>query len=402
MKVAITCPAFLPATQFGGILFLALDIAKEISKKNSKVTVYTTDLDFLNNSKIFNKKLAKIESIDNFQIKRSHVNFNIELFFVNLGMYKQITKDSPEIIHTIGIRSFQSFVSAIISKFKKIPLITSDQGGLFTHPDFQNRGKKRILYKIQEPIIKFIINQSEKIIVANEYDQEIFSKYCDVKKLKIIPNGIYLNSFQTIPFDFKTKYNIEEKVILFVGRFAKVKGIDILLDAYAKLVKEKEFKNVKLVIMGADFGYSKEMFKKIKKKDLNQRIMVIIKPDREEVISAYHACEFLVLPSRWEMSPLTPLEGFACKKTIIGSKIHGIPYVIKDNENGLLFQNENVDDLQEKMKELLLNPVKCQKLGIKGYEMIKKSFNNILMGEKIFETYNSVLNLKSESDNKET
>jgi glycosyltransferase involved in cell wall biosynthesis len=154
--------------------------------------------------------------------------------------------------------------------------------------------------------------------------------------------------------------------------------------------------------MGADFGYSKEMFKKIKKKDLNQRIMVIIKPDREEVISAYHACEFLVLPSRWEMSPLTPLEGFACKKTIIGSKIHGIPYVIKDNENGLLFQNENVDDLQEKMKELLLNPVKCQKLGIKGYEMIKKSFNNILMGEKIFETYNSVLNLKSESDNKET
>jgi glycosyltransferase involved in cell wall biosynthesis len=402
MKVAITCPAFLPATQFGGILFLALDIAKEISKKNSKVTVYTTDLDFLNNSKIFNKKLAKIESIDNFQIKRSHVNFNIELFFVNLGMYKQITKDSPEIIHTIGIRSFQSFVSAIISKFKKIPLITSDQGGLFTHPDFQNRGKKRILYKIQEPIIKFIINQSEKIIVANEYEQEIFSKYCDVKKLKIIPNGIDLNSFQTIPFDFKTKYNIEEKVILFVGRFAKVKGIDILLDAYAKLVKEKEFKNVKLVIMGADFGYSKEMFKKIKKKDLNQRIMVIIKPDREEVISAYHACEFLVLPSRWEMSPLTPLEGFACKKTIIGSKIHGIPYVIKDNENGLLFQNENVDDLQEKMKELLLNPVKCQKLGIKGYEMIKKSFNNILMGEKIFETYNSVLNLKSESDNKET
>jgi glycosyltransferase involved in cell wall biosynthesis len=102
------------------------------------------------------------------------------------------------------------------------------------------------------------------------------------------------------------------------------------------------------------------------------------------------------------MSPLTPLEGFACKKTSIGSKIHGIPYVIKDNENGLLFENENIDDLQKKMKELLLDPAKCQKLGIKGYEMIKKKFNNVLMGEKIFETYNSVLNLKSDTDNKET
>ena len=54
------------------------------------------------------------------------------------------------------------------------------------------------------------------------------------------------------------------------------------------------------------------------------------------------------------------------------------------------------------MKELLLNPIKCQKLGIKGYEMVEKKFNNNLMGERIFDTYNSVLNLKSNMDNNET
>lgn len=395
MKVAIACPAFLPATQFGGILFLALDIAKEISKKQCQVTVYTTDLDFSNNSKVFNKRLPRSESIDNFEVKRSHVYFNIELFFINFGMYKQIISDQPEIIHTIGIRSFQSFLAAIISKIKKIPLITSDQGGLFTHPDFQNRGKKRILYKIQEPMIKFIINQSKKIIVANEYEQEIFSKYCDSKKLVIIQNGVDLNSFQKIPFDFKKKYDMNKRMILFLGRFAEVKGLDILLEAFSELIQEKEFDNVKLVIMGADFGYSKKMFDKIKKNNLNERILVIIKPDREEVISAYHACEFLVLPSRWEMSPLTPLEGFACKKTTIGSRIHGIPYVIKDNENGLLFENENFEDLKEKMKQLLLNPEKCQKLGIEGYKMIEKSLNNKVMGEEISKLYNLILNLKN-------
>lgn len=395
MKIAILCPAFLPATQFGGILFLALDIAKEISKKQSKVTVYTTDLDFLNNSRIFNVKLPRIESIENFEVKRSHVNFSVELFFVNLGMYKQIINDKPEIIHTVGIRSFQSFLAAIISKFKKIPLITSDQGGLFTHPDYQKRGKKRILYKLQEPMIKFIINQSKKIIVANEYEQQIFLKYCNIEKLKIIQNGIDLNIFKNIPFDFKTKYDIKEKMILFVGRFAEVKGIDVLLEAFVELIKEKEYDNVKLVIMGVDFGYSKRMLEKIEKNGLNKKILVINKPDREEVISAYHACEFLVLPSRWEMSPLTPLEGFACKKTIIGSRIHGIPYVIRDNENGLLFKNENSKDLKEKMIELLLNPEKCQKFGIEGYKMVEKSANSKIMGEEIFKVYQSVLNLKS-------
>lgn len=399
MKVAIVCPAFLPATQFGGILFLALDIAKEISKKQCQVTVYTTDLDFSNNSKVFNRRLPRSESIDNFEVRRSHVYFNIELFFINFGMYKQIISDQPEIIHTIGIRSFQSFLAAIISKIKKIPLITSDQGGLFTHPDFQNRGKKRILYKIQEPMIKFIINQSKKIIVANEYEYEIFSKYCDSKKLVIIQNGVDLNSFQKIPFDFKKKYNMKEKMILFLGRFAEVKGIDILLEAFSELIQEKEFDNVKLVIMGADFGYAKKMFDKIKKNNLNERILVIIKPDRGEVISAYHACEFLALPSRWEMSPLTPLEGFACKKTTIGSRIHGIPYVIKDNENGLLFENENFEDLKEKMKQLLLNPEKCQKLGIEGYKMVEKSLNNKVMCEEVFKLYNLILNLKNNNYN---
>ena len=120
MEIGIVCPAFLPATQFGGILFLALDIAKIISKKNSEVTIYTTDLDFSKNSMIFNSNLPTDEKIDGFQVKRTNVSFNIELFFVNLGMYKQIIDDNPEIIHTIGIRSFQSLIAALISKFKKL------------------------------------------------------------------------------------------------------------------------------------------------------------------------------------------------------------------------------------------------------------------------------------------
>ena len=51
MKIALVCPASLPATQFGGILFLGVDIAKELSNKNHEVTIYTTDLDFANNPK---------------------------------------------------------------------------------------------------------------------------------------------------------------------------------------------------------------------------------------------------------------------------------------------------------------------------------------------------------------
>ena len=48
MKIALVCPASLPATQFGGILFLCVDLAREISNLSHDVTIYTTNLDFAN------------------------------------------------------------------------------------------------------------------------------------------------------------------------------------------------------------------------------------------------------------------------------------------------------------------------------------------------------------------
>ena len=77
MKIALVTPASLPATQFGGIMFLALDIAKQLSKMGENVTIYTTDLDFANNPFTFNKNLPREEKIEKFEIKRSHVWLNI-------------------------------------------------------------------------------------------------------------------------------------------------------------------------------------------------------------------------------------------------------------------------------------------------------------------------------------
>ena len=80
MKIGIVCPASLPATQFGGILFLGVDIARELSSQNQQVTIYTTDLDFANNPNTFNKKLPREENIQNFKIKRSHVWISLNYF----------------------------------------------------------------------------------------------------------------------------------------------------------------------------------------------------------------------------------------------------------------------------------------------------------------------------------
>ena len=392
MKIALVCPASLPATQFGGILFLAVDIAREATNLGNDAVIYTTDLDFANNANTFNKDLPTEEKIDNFTIKRSHVWFRINLFFVNPGIYFQMMKDSPDVIHTIGIRSFQSFIAAIIAKKKKIPLVISDQGGLTTHPDLNSGGVfKKILYKLQTPMIRFIINNSTKISVANEYEKEIFAKIQPTSKIEVVRNGINLAMMKTKTNNFKKKHGIPLPFVLFIGRFSKIKGIDILLHAIKILKDEPGLKNISFVIMGVDFGFQNQMIQMIDDFGIKEKIHVITNPSRDDVIAAYGESEFLVLPSRWELSPLTPLEGFAFKKTVISSDIHGIPYTLNKDENCILVEVENYKELANSIIELIVNKEKRTRLGISGYNIVNSELNSRTMVKKTLKIYKTIV-----------
>ena len=392
MNIGLVCPASLPATQFGGILFLAVDIARESTKLGNNAVIYTTNLDFANNANTFNKELPDVEEIEKFTIKRSNVWFNFHLFFFNPGMYFQLMKDSPDVIHTIGIRSFQSIIAAIVAKRKGIPLVISDQGGLTTHPELNQGGfLKKLFYKIQKPIIQFIINNATKISVANEYEKEIFKEFTDESKIEIIRNGINQDSMISKTTDFKIKYDIESSYVLFVGRFSKVKGIDILLKAIRNLKNNDELKNMVFVIMGVDFGFQREMLQIIDEYGINEKVLVIKNPSRDDVIAAYEQSEFLVLPSRWELSPLTPLEGFAFKKTVISSNVHGIPYTLEKDENCLLIQDEDSDELSKLILELLKDDKKRIELGISGFNRVNSELNSKIMVKKTLKIYESVV-----------
>jgi len=267
----------------------------------------------------------------------------------------------------------------------------SDQSGLTTHPDLKEKGVLfRILYFLQKPFLNYIIKQSSKVIVANEYEVEIFEKFVLKSKISIVKNGIDLEELVS-DIDFKKKYNINEKFILFLGRFNKVKGVDTLINAIKILDEKNQTKNLKFLIMGVDFGYQKEMYKLIHDLKLKNIIKVIKKPPRKDVISAYKYCEFLVLPSRWELSPLTPLEGFAFKKTVISSKTHGIPYTLKDEENCLLIEPNNPELLAISITELLDDVKKCARLGKTGFDFVKNIGNSENMAKNTLDVYKEVL-----------
>ncbi len=391
MKIALVCPASLPATQFGGIVFLAVDLAQEISEMGHNVTIYTTDLDFSNGPNKFNKKLPRIEKFEKFLINRTHVWFSLKLFFVNTSMSKEIENDKPDIIHTIGLRSFQSIIAWRVSKKLNIPLVVSDQGGLTTHPFLAESGFfLKTLYKIQDFFIRKIINDASVISVANEYEQKIFSSLNKKSRIEIIRNGVNLKKLVS-KHNFKEKYQINSNFILFVGRFSKSKGIETLINAFSIVKNELKDSDIHLVIMGVDFGYQAEMEKLIKKLNLSEEIKVIKNPPRDDVISAYGESEFLVLPSQWELSPLVPLESFAFKKPVISTNSHGIPYTVQNNKNGILVEPENSLELSNAIVKLLNDSELREKLGLSGYNFVNEECNCVSMAKNSLKLYEDIL-----------
>jgi glycosyltransferase involved in cell wall biosynthesis len=391
MKVALVCPASLPATQFGGIVFLAVDLAREIAEMGHDVTIYTTDLDFSNGPNKFNKELPRLEKIKKFKINRTHVWFSFKLFFVNSSMSKQIEEDKPDVIHTIGLRSYQSIVAWRASKKLKIPLVVSDQGGLTTHPFFNESGLfLKILYRVQNFFIKRIIDDATAISAANEYEKEIFLNLNKKPKIEIIRNGVNLETLVS-KINFKEKYQINSKFILFVGRFSKSKGIENLINALNIIKNEEGFSDVCLVIMGVDFGYEQKMEELIEEFDLSQKIMVIKNPPREDVISAYGESEFLILPSQWELSPLVPLESFAFKKAVISTRSHGIPFTVQDDKNGILVEPENPLELAGAIRKLLNDEDLRKRLGLFGYNFVHEECNCVSMAKNSLKLYEQVL-----------
>ena len=391
MKIALVCPASLPATQFGGIVFLAVDLAREFGELGHDVTIYTTDLDFSNGSNKFNKKLPRLEKIGKYRINLTHVWFSFKLFFVNSSISKQIEKDKPDVIHTIGLRSYQSIVAWRTSKKLKIPLIISDQGGLTTHPFFNESGLLlKILYRVQNYFIKKIIKHATTISVANEYEKAIFLDLDKKSKVQIIRNGVNLETLVS-KVNFKEKYKINSKFILFVGRFSKSKGIENLINALNIIKNEKIISDVRLVIMGVNFGFEQKMEELVERFDLSEKIMIIKNPPREDVISAYGESEFLILPSQWELSPLVPLESFAFKKPVISTRSHGIPFTVQDDKTGILVEPENSEELSKAIIKLLQDDNLRERLGMCGYEFVHEECNCISMAKNSLRLYEKVL-----------
>jgi glycosyltransferase involved in cell wall biosynthesis len=104
---------------------------------------------------------------------------------------------------------------------------------------------------------------------------------------------------------------------------------------------------------------------------------------------------FIVLPSEWyENNPRSILEGFAYGKPVIGSRIGGIPEIVKDTITGLTFEPGNAEDLRIKIEYLINNKNKIVEMGMNARLFVEQEFNAEKHYERLIEIYHQVMDIK--------
>jgi glycosyltransferase involved in cell wall biosynthesis len=234
---------------------------------------------------------------------------------------------------------------------------------------------------------KFLYPEIEKLVLSRAHGIKIlfptqiipFEKVLSGKVIRSFPCSINEKPFLAIN---NTEENNE---VLFVGFPFKRKGVDILIAAFKSIARK--YPTWKLKIL----GWFPDMT------DLNQAISdhpqifhhkPVYPPEMPHHIGH---CSILVLPSRSEAMGRVLVEAMAAGKPRIGANVDGIPTVINDGIDGLLFEKENTIDLAQKLELLILNPELRRKMGQSGRARVLKEFTREIYYNNLFNFYNEIL-----------
>lgn len=290
-----------------------------------------------------------------------------------------------DIVHTHDARSYQNILVHHYAKKYKIPYI------LQPHGSTPRVIAKRRLKWVYDVIFGYrIFKDADKVIAVSkeeaEYDKQMGA---NDEKISVVYNGMDIESFKKLPElgIFKKKYGIDGTMILYLGRIHKSKGIDFLINAFSKLIKE--INEAVLVIAGSDDGYKAELEGLIKKLNLNDKIGFTGFVDENDKISAYVDADLFVHAVRYMGGVgLTPLEAILCNTPVIVTEECG--EVIEETNCGYIVKYGAINDLKEKIKYVLKNPEEGEEMIGRG----KKYINDTLTWDNVVE---KVLKIYSEA-----
>lgn len=250
-------------------------------------------------------------------------------YFISPSMKRWLNDSLKDfdIVHLHNFRSYQNLVAQKYAKKFDIPYVLQAHGSVL--PFFEKGFLKRIYDLVWG---NGILKHAAKALALTAVEAGHYGQMgIETDRIEIVPNGIDVSNYGDLPGkgEFKKRHRItsDERVVLFLGRLHRIKGVSLLLNAFAELRKCMD--DVKLVIVGPDHGVLAALKQQVKDLRIDNSVMFTGPIYGRDKLEAFVDAEVFVLPSIYETFPLTVLEAWACGTPVIVTDRCGIVDYVK-------------------------------------------------------------------------
>lgn len=198
----------------------------------------------------------------------------------------------------------------------------------------------------------------DRVLASTQAEKTFLIQYleADPSRIAVVPCGVDLELFQPVDKTEARKrlgFDPGETVILFVGRFAPLKGIDRLVASLAYL---PSLDRARLVVVGGNGpGRMAPLSGKLDavRTGLRSAILFPGRIQQTRLPLYYSAADLLVLPSQYESFGLVALEALACGTPVVATPVGAMPTLIRQGENGCLVRDGSPECLARGIETVL-------------------------------------------------
>ncbi|HLG72088.1 MAG TPA: glycosyltransferase [Chloroflexota bacterium] len=221
-----------------------------------------------------------------------------------------------------------------------------------------------------------VMASADRIIATSPSDKQDMVRHYGVgaQKISVIPPGLDLNLFHPLePGAAKHQLGLEGKrVLLFVGRMDRIKGVETLLRTASELAAADPDLRLRVLIVGGDRQVrvvddaSRELLRlRALVAELGlRRVVQFVGPKEQHDLPAYYAAaDVCVVPSYAESFGMVAVEAMACGTPVVASAVGGLRSTVVDGETGFLVPSGRPEAFARRIRQLLDSPELRARLG---------------------------------------
>lgn len=401
MKIGIFTDTYNPVTS--GVVTSINMLEQEMKKRGHEVFVFTTSKSIQPND---NQTLYMLNSIP-LLIAKQYKN-RIATFY-SREIAKQIKEIGLDIVHTQTEFSVGAF-GKIISRKYDIPFIHTyhTMWEDYVHYISPLKGRNIRLKRLARTISRAFVRKAECVITPSNKTAKYLKYKCKVKNkpIYVIPTGIDIAPFKSSNFTEEERDNLKkslgikpnEKIILFLGRVASEKSIDVIMDIMPSIFEEHP--DYKFLIVG-DGPSKKDLEEQARKLNIDNNVIFTGKVPWNEVPKYYNIGDVFVNASITETQGLTFIEAMSAEIPVVAKYAPNLSEFIHTNKNGILVKKNS--DFKKAIIDVIENE-NLRKTLIRGGNETAKEYSIEVFGDKLEMLYTEIIKLhkaKKELETKE-